>query len=85
MPEAMRLFIDLTFSIAIWEKLKAPSKVNSASTVPLVYYFLDHFKRTLHYGVSPSLTVMVVTRAGPVNVYDEPGLAGVLPPGSTTL
>jgi len=77
--------MDLTFSFAIWEMLKALLEEHSLSTVPLVYNFLDYFKRTLHYGVSPSLTVIVVVSAGPVNAYEEPGLAGALPPGSTTL
>ena len=77
--------MDLTFSYATWEILKALSEEDSLSTVPLVYYFLDFSKRTLHYGQSPSLTVMVVTSAGPVNEYGEPGLSGVAPPGITTL
>ena len=78
--------MDLTFSIAIWKRLKALSKEKSLSTMPLVYNFLDYVNPISHYvyGIK-SLTVIVVVRPGPVKVYDVPGFAGVLDPGSTTL
>ncbi len=48
-----------------------------------MYNFTDSIESISFY--SASLTVMVVVKAGPVNVYEPPGFAGVFPPGSTTL
>jgi hypothetical protein len=56
------------------------------STVLLVYNFADYIiaLSSFDYGIN-SFTVIVVERAGPVKAYGDPGLAGALPPGSTTL
>ena len=67
-------------------KLKALSKKNYFPTVPLVHNFVDYINPISNYGYgTSSLTVIVVVRPGPVKVYDMPGFAGVLDPGSTTL
>ncbi len=48
-----------------------------------MYNFTDSIESISFYRAS--LTVIVVDKAGPVNVYEPPGFAGVLEPGSTTL
>lgn len=50
-----------------------------------MYNFVDYIIPISNYGYgTSSLTVIVVVSPGPVKVYDEPGAAGVLPPGSLT-